>query len=156
MKNVEFINAGAGSGKTHTLTNTLVNHLSKDENRYKPSEVILTTFTDMAAAEFHEKTREALLKAGLFEEASQLETASIGTVHAVSFGFVKQYWHLLGRGASDNVMSEDDRMFYINQSLSNLATNEDILFFEICSGCSDFQSMTENAGSITPITGKTT
>lgn len=59
MKNIEFINAGAGSGKTHTLVHLLADYLGGKKGNYKPSEVILTTFTDLAAAEFREKAREA-------------------------------------------------------------------------------------------------
>ncbi len=130
MRNIEFINAGAGSGKTSTLTRLLTEYLDGKKGNYKPSEVILTTFTELAAAEFREKAREALLNNKLFTQASQLETASIGTVHSVVFSFVKKFWYLLGRGAMQNVLSDQDRQFFINQSLANLATEEDVMFFE--------------------------
>jgi len=61
MKNIEFINAGAGSGKTHRLVTLLAGYLSGEGEKYKPGEVFLTTFTELAAAEFREKAREALL-----------------------------------------------------------------------------------------------
>jgi ATP-dependent helicase/nuclease subunit A len=130
MKNTEFINAGAGSGKTHTLVHLLADYLAGDKGNYKPSEVILTTFTDLAAAEFREKAREALLKRNLFDEASLLDSAAIGTVHSIANGFVKKYWYLLGRGPGDNVMSENDQLFFMNQSLAGLASDEDIHFFD--------------------------
>ena len=130
MRNVEFINAGAGSGKTHRLVHLLADYLDEEKGKYKPYEVILTTFTELAASEFREKAREALLKSGNYGAASRLETAAIGTVHSVAYGFVRQFWYLLGHSPGDNVMSESDKQFYINQSLANLATNEDILFFE--------------------------
>ena len=54
MRNVTYINAGAGSGKTYTLTRILAEKLSeRDDNDnpvIMPSQVILTTFTDLAAA----------------------------------------------------------------------------------------------------------
>ena len=129
MKNIEFINAGAGSGKTHTLVNLLADYLAGEKGNYKPSEVILTTFTDLAAAEFSEKAREALLKRNLFDQASLLDSAAIGTVHSIAYGFVRKYWYLLGRGPADNVMSEDDQRFFMNQSLAGLASDDDIRFF---------------------------
>ena len=58
MKNIQYINAGAGSGKTTRLTEILSQKLGSKE--YKPSEVILTTFTELAASEFREKSRERL------------------------------------------------------------------------------------------------
>ena len=130
MKNIEFINAGAGSGKTHTLVNLLADYLAGEKGNYKPSEVILTTFTDLAATEFREKAREALLKWNLFDQASLLDSAAIGTVHSIAYGFVRKYWYLLGRGPDDNVMSEDDQLFFMNQSLAGLASDDDIRFFD--------------------------
>ena len=130
MINVEFINAGAGSGKTHKLVTLLAGYLGGKLGNYQPGEVILTTFTELAAAEFRERARAVLLQNEMYEKASQLDSASIGTVHAVAYGFVRKYWYLLGRGASENVMSENDKQFYINQSLANIATEDDILFFE--------------------------
>ena len=66
MKNVTYINAGAGSGKTYTLTKILAEKLSeRDENGKSlmmPSQVILTTFTELAAAEFREKARVRYLR----------------------------------------------------------------------------------------------
>ena len=81
MDNITYINAGAGSGKTYTLTH----HLSKAlvEDGIKPSEIILTTFTDAAASEFREKARAVLLKEGKTELAAEMGSAAIGTVHSV-------------------------------------------------------------------------
>ena len=66
MKNVTYINAGAGSGKTYTLTTRLAQMLGSDANSgitpIKPSQVILTTFTTLAAAEIREKARTEILK----------------------------------------------------------------------------------------------
>ena len=54
MRNVTYINAGAGSGKTYTLTKILAEKLSERDKNGKslmmPSQVILTTFTELAAA----------------------------------------------------------------------------------------------------------
>lgn len=58
MKNVTYINAGAGSGKTYRLTETLTALIK--EKKVKPSEVILTTFTTKAANEFKEKAKAFL------------------------------------------------------------------------------------------------
>jgi superfamily I DNA/RNA helicase len=57
MKNVTYINAGAGSGKTHTLTQTLTDLIK--EGKVKPEQVILTTFTTKAANEFKERQRRS-------------------------------------------------------------------------------------------------
>ena len=61
MKNITFINAGAGSGKTYRLTTDLARKLTQEG--IDPSQVILTTYTELATAEFREKARQEILKA---------------------------------------------------------------------------------------------
>lgn len=122
MKNVTYINAGAGSGKTYTLTKILSEYLVK-ENGLKPSQVILTTFTELAAAEFREKARKSVLESGNTIEAAQLDSAMIGTVHSVAYRFIKKFWYLLEYGADIKTISESDASFYMNQSLSTIAAD---------------------------------
>ena len=94
MKNVTYINAGAGSGKTYTLTQQLVKLIK--EGKAKPEQVILTTFTIKAASEFKEKAKAELYKEGLFDEAIRLDQALIGTVHSVCQRMIAKYWFYLG------------------------------------------------------------
>ena len=54
MKDISYIGAGAGSGKTYDLTERIVALVLEG---CKMSEFILTTFTRKAAAEFSRKTR---------------------------------------------------------------------------------------------------
>ena len=129
MKNVTYINAGAGSGKTYTLTRILAEKLSeKDENGnpvIMPSQVILTTFTDLAAAEFREKARVQILENGNFKAASQMDSAAIGTVHSVALQFIKKFWYLLDYGADIKTISERDEDFYMSQSLARIVSEKD-------------------------------
>ena len=46
MKNVTYINASAGSGKTYTLTHKLADLISK--KKVKPEQVIMTTGMHMS------------------------------------------------------------------------------------------------------------
>jgi len=129
MKNVTYINAGAGSGKTFTLTRILSEKLAKkngDGNSLiKPSQVILTTFTELAAAEFREKARQKLLEAGNLDAAAQIDSAAIGTVHSVALRFIKKFWYLLGYGAEIQTINERDEDFYMNQSLARIVRERD-------------------------------
>lgn len=126
MKNIQYINAGAGSGKTTRLTQILSEQLS---GHYKPSEVILTTFTELAASEFREKAREALFTSGHTDAAAELDSAAIGTVHAVALSFIQKYWYLIGVSPDMKVMSDDDLQVYISESLGNYVNTEDLEFF---------------------------
>ncbi len=124
MKNVTYINAGAGSGKTYRLTETLT-ELIKD-GKVKPDQVILTTFTVKAANEFKEKAKAFLFDQGLFNEALQLDHAMIGTVHSVCQRLIGKYWFNLGLSPNMGVMAEEDSKYYISQSLAELPTEEEL------------------------------
>lgn len=134
MKNITFINAGAGSGKTYRLTTDLA-HLLTQEG-LEPSQVILTTYTEIAAAEFREKARKEILNAKdkngnlidatvRINKATQLDNAYIGTVHAISFRFIRKYWYLLSYGADIQAISDQNQDFYMSQSISSIVTDAD-------------------------------
>ena len=140
MRNVTYINAGAGSGKTYTLTRILAEKLSeRDDNDnpvIMPSQVILTTFTDLAAAEFREKARVQILENGNFRAAAQMDSAAIGTVHSVALQFIKKFWYLLDYGAEIKTISERDEDFYMSQSLARVVAREGNLHESVaCSYC---------------------
>ena len=122
-----YINAGAGSGKTTRLTEILSDKLGSKV--YKPSEVILTTFTELAASEFREKSRERLYNDKHADVAAGLDSATIGTVHSVALSFIQKYWYLIGVSPDMKVMSEDDLQAYISESLGDYVGKEYLEFF---------------------------
>lgn len=134
MRNITFINAGAGSGKTYRLTTDLAKKLT--QGGLNPSQVILTTYTELAAAEFREKARKEILNAKdadgntiasdvRIKSATQLGNAFIGTVHAISYRFIRKYWYLLNYGADLKPMSTLNQDFYMSQSVSEIVTDAD-------------------------------
>lgn len=126
MKNVSYISAGAGSGKTYTLTQRFAQHIINGD--VHPEEVILTTFTDKAAAEFRERAKAVLYEKGKFEEADRLDLAQIGTVHSIAYKMVAKYWYILGLSPQLKVMDENDVNFFISQSLADLPKDDEIRF----------------------------
>jgi len=140
MKNIQYINAGAGSGKTTRLTEILSDKLGKGE--FKPSEVILTTFTELAASEFREKSRERLYNDNHPDVAAELDAATIGTVHAVALSFIQKYWYLIGVSPDMKVMSDDDLQVYISESLGDYVNQEELKFFR--SYCTYFDLREDN------------
>lgn len=130
MKNVHYINAGAGAGKTYKLVTILKDILTDKENPCAPSEIILTTYTKAAAKEFREKTFKRLLEApAALDVAKILDTATIGTVHSVAQQYIQRYWTLLGYSGQFNVMADVDKKRYINQSLKKAVTHDDLNSF---------------------------
>lgn len=126
MRNINYISAGAGSGKTYTLTQRLAQHIINGD--VKPEEVILTTFTDKAAAEFRERAKAVLYEKGKFDEADRLDLAQIGTVHSIAYKMVAKYWYILGLSPQLKVMDENDVNFFISQSLADLPKDDEIRF----------------------------
>ena len=124
MKNVTYISAGAGSGKTYTLTHRLADMIRRGEVR--PNEVILTTFTKKAAENFKERAQSVLYKEGMYDEAAELDNAMIGTIHSVPSWFIQKYWYYLGLSPELGIMAEEDVDFYVSQSMADLASPEDI------------------------------
>ena len=124
MKNVTYINASAGSGKTYTLTHKLAELIKS--GLVRPDQVIMTTFTVKAANEMKEEAKKVLYENGLFEASTQLDQAMIGTIHSVANSLIKKYWFFLGLSPDMGVMADEDTQFYISQSLSELPTHEEL------------------------------
>lgn len=130
MKNITFFNAGAGSGKTYHLTMTLSQVIR--DGICKADEVILTTFTEAAAAEFKAKARETLHKEQMHDQANMLSSAIMGTVHSVAHQLIRKYWHYLGSGVDLRVMPKEDASFFISQSLAYIPSEKELAdLFEI-------------------------
>lgn len=136
MKNTTYISASAGSGKTNRLVNEMAGQIQKGIVRngevveVRGDQVIATTFTKKAAAELQERTRKILEDKGMFDEASRLANAAIGTIHSVAFQMLSRFWYLAGVSADVRIMPEEDVRFYVNQSLASCVTEEDIAFFD--------------------------
>lgn len=122
MKNILYINAGAGTGKTYRLTHDLPDYLLGKNNNpvIKPSEVIVTTFTEAAAAEIRERARKVLLENNQPALANELDTAAIGTIHAICLQFIQKYWYAIGMSPDSEILTEADKKMYRNQSISQL------------------------------------
>ena len=128
----KYIPAGAGSGKTYTLTNMLADLLVPDGGgqAVNPSRIILTTFTKSAAADFVRRAREVLIdKKGSPAMAAGLDSALIGTVHSVCERFVKKYWYRLDLNLPLNTLSNEDRALFMSRTSENTAGDDDVKFF---------------------------
>lgn len=127
MQNVTYISAGAGSGKTYTLTTKLAELIAKGV--VEPEQVILTTFTVKAANEFKEKAKAELYKIGKYDEASRLDNALMGTIDSVATNLIQKYWYAIGMSPKQSVMDDNAKASYINQSIANIPSDEDLHFF---------------------------
>jgi ATP-dependent exoDNAse (exonuclease V) beta subunit len=101
---ITFISAGAGSGKTHRLTEIL--HAELTGGQIRPSGVIATTFTKKAATELRERVRGHLLKKGDFGRANAMGQARIGTVNSVCGQLIARFAFEAGLAAEQQVLDE--------------------------------------------------
>ena len=102
--NITFISAGAGSGKTHRLTELL--HSEMTAGGIRPSGVLATTFTKKAATELRERVREHLLKQGSFGLANAMGQARIGTVNSVCGQLIARFAFEAGMSTEQQVLEE--------------------------------------------------
>ena len=81
MKNLTFISASAGSGKTHRITGDIIDRLV--QGKCRPGGFIATTFTKKAATELRDRLRQRLYAANQAALAEGLDQSLTGTVHSV-------------------------------------------------------------------------
>lgn len=129
MQNITYISAGAGSGKTYRLIHQVANLLENDKN-FRPEQLILTTFTKKASAELKNKLRSLLCEQGKYNLADQIDNALIGTVHSIGFQLISKYWYYCGLSPKMNILADGTLKGYINSTLAECATPEDIAFFD--------------------------
>ncbi len=124
MSTLRFISAGAGSGKTYTLTNILGDELQN--GRVKPGGVIATTFTVKAATELRERVRQHLLGHGLFDLANAMGQARIGTVNSVCGELLERFAFENGLAPSLQVIDEDQAKILMQKTIDEVLPSETI------------------------------
>ena len=126
MKNLKIISAGAGSGKTYSLTQEMAKLLTPDtEGRAKvrASGIIASTFTNKAAAELKERVRIELLEGGLTKEADELGNAMIGTVHSIGVQLLKRFAFEAGVSPEVDIIADSDQQMILRQVHHRLPHN---------------------------------
>lgn len=116
MNNIEFISAGAGSGKTYKLTETLAQALESGTSR--PHAIIATTFTVKAATELRERARSWLLDGGRMDLATAIGQARLGTVNSVCGQMLRRFCFELGLSPDQAVLSEGQSKRLLKATLS--------------------------------------
>ncbi len=119
-----FISAGAGSGKTHTLMQTLGDLLASRQVR--PSGVIATTFTKKAATELRERVRQHLLGAGRNDLANAMGQARIGTVNSVCGGLLERFAFEAGLSTRQQVLDEAQTSQLIREAMEAATSGDEV------------------------------
>lgn len=121
-----FVAAGAGSGKTFTLTQRIVWALKEgsgtDGKPYLSSldQALIITFTNAAATEIKERVREALEKEGLHSAALQVDDAWISTIHGMCSRILKIHALDLGLDPEFEIINDMTRNQLVNISIEEV------------------------------------
>ena len=107
-----FVSAGAGSGKTFTLTRRIVYALSPESGPFVEhlDQVLAITFTKDAAAEIRDRVRRALIDEGMDEEALTVDDAWISTIHGMCSRILRVHALELGIDPEFTVLTDTDEL----------------------------------------------
>lgn len=109
-----LILAGAGSGKTKTLTHRIA-HLIAHEHIW-PSQILAVTFTNKAAKEMRERLGKLLS-----EDSSRRDFMPwMGTFHGICVRLLRQDGQSIGISRNFVIYDEDDRQSLIKQAMKKL------------------------------------
>ena len=107
-----FVSAGAGSGKTFTLTRRIVYALSPESGPFVEhlDQVLAITFTKDAASEIRDRVRRALIDEGMDEEALTVDDAWISTIHGMCSRILRAHALELGIDPEFTVLTDTDEL----------------------------------------------
>jgi DNA helicase-2/ATP-dependent DNA helicase PcrA len=124
IKGPMIVIAGAGSGKTRTITYSVAKLM---DNGINPSEIMLVTFTNKAANEMLHRVKKLLGK----------EPKGIwgGTFHSLANRFIRKYTHLAGLKPRYTIIDQSDSYSLMKLSLENLFPNYKLMNFPNAKQC---------------------
>ncbi len=98
-----LVSAAAGSGKTAVLVERIITRLTKDQPPLNVDQLLITTFTEAAAAEMKERIHAAIEKAleanpdnlHLQRQATLIHQAQITTIHKFCLSVIREHFHAI-------------------------------------------------------------
>ncbi len=101
--------ASAGSGKTTAITQRILSIARSADAAEILPRLVVVTFTNRAADEMQQRTRQALLQENLRPEVqTAFNRAFFGTIHSFCMKLLTDFGHYLGLPAPLELVSEDD------------------------------------------------
>ncbi len=118
-----LILAGAGSGKTKTLTHRIAYLLAGCHVR--PESILAVTFTNKAAQEMRERVGHMLERAAEAEGKEYRIPQFVGTFHNISARILRRDIDRLGYGKDFNIVDADEQLALVKKSMKELEMNPD-------------------------------
>lgn len=107
-----LIVAGAGSGKTKTLTHRVAYLIATG---VKPEKILAVTFTNKAAEEMRERVKKILNK-----EVLEYDKPFVGTFHRLGVKILREIFKLIGRTKNFVIFDQEDSHNLIKKCLEEL------------------------------------
>lgn len=117
-----LIIAGAGSGKTKTLTHRVAYLIQ--EKKIQAPHILAVTFTNKAAGEMKERVKRLLTKEG-GTDLGFYQLPTMGTFHNISARLLRKEIEVLGYKKSFNIFDDQDQTALIKKIMKTLEINPD-------------------------------
>ncbi|HFC76661.1 MAG TPA: DUF3553 domain-containing protein [Candidatus Moranbacteria bacterium] len=112
--------AGAGSGKTRTLTHRAAYLIQK--KKISPQNILAVTFTNKAANEMKSRV-SALIKKNA--DKKSFSTPLVGTFHSICVQLLRKEIHQLGYKSTFNIFDDQDQVSLIKKLFKELEISKD-------------------------------
>ncbi len=127
LEDLNVISAGAGSGKTFTVQETLSTWLKEHPDKIHPHKILAVTFTKMAAHEMQSRIRAALLNSGNLDAAMKVSSAQISTIHSFGQDIIQSFSYEAGMSPKVRQLSEAEEKILLQLTLSSHSQINSIL-----------------------------
>ncbi|HIA92004.1 TPA: ATP-dependent DNA helicase PcrA [Candidatus Saccharibacteria bacterium] len=114
-----LILAGAGSGKTKTLTHRIAYLIN--EKHIQPNQILSVTFTNKAAGEMRERVAELL---GMSENMGRSFMPYLGTFHGICVRLLREFGEEIGIPRSYTIYDSSDSQSAIKQAMQVVGISE--------------------------------
>lgn len=115
MTNLTIVPAGAGSGKTHRIQETLTQWVR--EGQVRPERILAVTFTEAAAGELRQRIRAALIADGNLAAALAVDRAYVSTIHGLGRRLLAEHAFADGASPSQRLIAEDEQDLLIRRAI---------------------------------------
>lgn len=118
-----LILAGAGSGKTKTLTHRIAYLI--EEKKVHPEQLLAVTFTNKAAQEMRERIEKLLSQSEAAEYGAVVLPLHIGTFHNICAKILRREIEVLGYGRNFNIIDDQDQQSIIKKAMKEFEMDPD-------------------------------
>lgn len=122
-----IIPAGAGSGKTHHIKETLAAWVTDAAYGVAPDKIVAVTFTEAAAAEMRERVRAELVRRNRLDDAARLDSAYISTIHGFGLRLLREFAFDAGLPPVSRLLEEDEENTLIRRALARSPSGAEIM-----------------------------